>query len=94
VAWTDEQRAKASAAARKLWKTRVEANPNANGLAKARNRRDLSQRQLALLAGVSTTTISVIENAGAVSRYTVDRIVKALAGRDGDLVATYVEAFA
>jgi|HubBroStandDraft_5_1064220.scaffolds.fasta_scaffold1832744_2 predicted transcriptional regulator len=93
MAWTVEQRAKASAAARKLWRARVEADPDANRLAKARNRRDLSQAQLALLAGIAVTTISIVENGGRASGYTVDRIVKALAGRDGDLVAAYVEAF-
>ncbi len=94
MAWTAAQRARASAEARKLWRARVEADPNTTGLAKARNRRDLSQEQLALLAGIGVTTVSIIENGGKVSRYTVDRIVKALAGRDGDLVETYIEVFA
>jgi DNA-binding XRE family transcriptional regulator len=62
--WTDAQKAKQSARASARWQAAVRAGPTSHPLARARALRDLSQRELGALAGVSSGTVSAIEQSG------------------------------
>jgi DNA-binding XRE family transcriptional regulator len=72
--WTEDQKAKQSAKAAKMWADRV--------LAQARAERSLTQRDLGALAGVAPQTISQIENGcqrGAFGQPLYEKLYRVLA---------------
>jgi DNA-binding XRE family transcriptional regulator len=80
MVWTPEQRAKQSARASLIWVERVRRDPQASKLAKARRGlRDLSQRELASLAGCSSKTVSEAERGANVGPFTRERLARVLA---------------
>jgi DNA-binding XRE family transcriptional regulator len=85
MTWTAEQRSLASAKSAARWAAKVKANPNAHPLAKARVRRDLTQRELGLLAGVANATIAAIEGGAKTSRRVHERLSRALALPESEL---------
>jgi DNA-binding XRE family transcriptional regulator len=77
--WTPEMRARQSAIALKMWQARVRADPNSSALARARAFRDLSQRDLSALSGVSDKTISECEHGATLSPRTREKLARVLA---------------
>jgi DNA-binding XRE family transcriptional regulator len=85
--WTQEQRLKHSAKMAAKWKAKI--GPNAHPLARARAKRDLTQRELADLAGVHISAVSELERsrpAGPGPR-TRARLAAALAISEQELFA-------
>lgn len=84
---TLEQRRRYSASAAKVWQQRAAALSNAHPLKIARAERNLTQKELAGLAGTTRQSISGIENNGECSAYLRNRISKAIARPESDLFA-------
>jgi DNA-binding XRE family transcriptional regulator len=83
--WTPAARARQAAKTAARWHAKVRANPDAHPLAKARVERDLSQRELGLLADVATATIASIEAGSGTSRFVRERLARALAAPESEL---------
>jgi DNA-binding XRE family transcriptional regulator len=84
--WTTEQRSKAAARAARYWAQRVNADRHATPLARARVGRDLTQRELGRLSGVSTATIAALEGgSGKTSPRVHERLARALALPESEL---------
>jgi DNA-binding XRE family transcriptional regulator len=77
--WTAEQKARQSARQSKIWQEKVAKDPDAHPLARARRLRNLTGKELAALAGCTSSAISAIESGTAVSRYLKERIARVIA---------------
>jgi DNA-binding XRE family transcriptional regulator len=83
--WNDEQKLRQSVKVTRQWQKRVRENPNAHPVAKARVSRDLTQENLAELAGVHKSTLTEIECGREPGRFTRERLSIALAIPESEL---------